>query len=65
MARYASRLTFGSEGTDYEERITYARMREQRLAKARAALKKHKIAAALLCQADNVRYVSGIAFPAF
>ncbi|HVP78306.1 MAG TPA: Xaa-Pro peptidase family protein [Thermodesulfobacteriota bacterium] len=65
MARLGSKLLFGTEGVDWEERINFARMREERLSRTRAALKKYKIAACLLCQPDNVRYVTGIAFPTF
>ena len=65
MARLSSKLLFGSEGVDWEERINFARMREERLSRARAAMKKHGIAACLLCQPDNVRYVTGITFPTF
>jgi Xaa-Pro aminopeptidase len=65
MARLGSKLLFGTEGVDWEERIHFARMREERLSRARAAMKKHEIAACLLCQPDNVRYVTGIAFPTF
>jgi len=38
--------------------IDATRMRQERLAKAKAALKKNKIAAALLTRPENVRYVS-------
>lgn len=65
MARLSSKLFFGGEGVDWEERINFARMREERLARARAAMNKHEIAACLLCQPDNVRYVTGIRFPTF
>jgi len=65
MARLASKLLFGSEGVDWEERINFARMREERIARARAAMNKHELAACLLCQPDNVRYVTGITFPTF
>ena len=65
MARLGSKLLFGTEGVDWEERINFARMREERLSRAREAMKKHEIAACLLCQPDNVRYVTGITFPTF
>ena len=65
MAQLASKLLFGTDGVDWEERIHFARMREERLERARAALRQHRIAACLLCQPDNVRYVTGIAFPTF
>jgi len=65
MVRLSAKLLFGSEGVDWEERINFARMREERLSRARAAMEKHGIAACLLCQPDNVRYVTGITFPTF
>jgi len=65
MARLASKLLFGSEGVDWEERINFVRMREERLAKARTAMRKYGLAACLLCQPDNVRYVTGMTFPTF
>lgn len=65
MSRLSSKLLFGIDSVDWEERINFTRMREERQAKARAAMKKHGLAACLLGQADNVRFVTGIRFPAF
>ncbi|MFC1867075.1 M24 family metallopeptidase [Thermodesulfobacteriota bacterium] len=65
MAQMSSKLFFGTAGVDCEERINFARMREERLDKAREALNKHGIGACLLCQSDNVRYTTGVAFPTF
>ena len=65
MAKFASKLLFGSEGTDWEERINFAQMREDRLSKARKALRENNIPVCFLCQSDNIRYVTGVKFPSF
>lgn len=54
------KLAFGVAGTDWQERINFARMREERLAKTQAAMKKHGIAACLLTRPENIRYVTGV-----
>ena len=53
------RLSWGMAGVDWEERINFARMREERLAKARAALAEAGVDAALLT-GENVRYTTAI-----
>ena len=58
MAKYAVRPFGGPEAVDWSERINTARMREERLAKAQASLKKHGIAACLLMRPENMRYVT-------
>jgi len=58
MAKFAIRLFGGPEAVDWSERINMARMREERLAKAQASLKKHGIAACLLMRPENMRYVT-------
>ena len=58
MAKFASRLPWGQEATDWDERINFVRMREERLAKTRLALKKDGVAACLLARPENVRYVT-------
>jgi len=58
MAKFAVRPFGGPEAVDWSERINTARMREERLAKARASLKKHGIAACLLMRPENMRYVT-------
>ena len=65
MVKFAPKLLFGSEGVDWEERIDFARMRKDRFEKTQRYLKKHNIAVCLLCQPDNVRYTTGVKFPAF
>ncbi|OGP65298.1 MAG: hypothetical protein A2170_13025 [Deltaproteobacteria bacterium RBG_13_53_10] len=54
------KLAFGAGGTDWQERIDFARMRKERLAKGQSMMKKYGIPAALLTRADNIRYMTGI-----
>jgi len=58
MAKFAVRPFGGPEAVDWSERINTTRMREERLAKAQASLKKHGIAACLLMRPENMRYVT-------
>jgi len=58
MAKFAVRPFGGPEAVDWSERINMTRMREERLAKAQAALKKYGIAACLLMRPENMRYVT-------
>jgi Xaa-Pro aminopeptidase len=58
MAKFAVRPFGGPEAVDWSERINTARMREERLAKAKASLKKNGIAACLLMRPENIRYVT-------
>ena len=59
MARLTPSLPFGSAGVDWQERVNFVRMREERLHKARAAMKKHGLAACVLTRHDNIRYTTG------
>jgi Xaa-Pro aminopeptidase len=58
MIKFGLRTYGGSEAVDWAERINYARMRQERLAKAQASMKKNGIAACLLLRNENMRYVS-------
>jgi len=51
--------------TDYMAGINFARMREERLRKAQAALKRHNIAAALFMRHENIRYAVAVKGHAF
>ena len=53
MAKFASRLPWGQEATDWDERINFARLREERLAKTKIALKKKGVAACLLARPEE------------
>jgi Xaa-Pro aminopeptidase len=58
MAKFLVNPFGGPEAVDWAERINTARMREERLAKAQASLKKNGIAVCLLTRPENVRYVT-------
>ena len=51
--------------TDYQEGINFDRMRSERLAKAKAALKRHNLAAALFVRHENLRYTIAVKGHAF
>ena len=54
------KLAFGVGGTDWQERINFARMRQERLAKGQAMMKKYGFASALLTRGENIRYMTGV-----
>ena len=60
MVKMSSKLTFGTDATDWQERINVSRMREERAEKARQAMRKNGVAALLATQAHNVRYLTGL-----
>ena len=51
--------TPGHMGVDFERRVDFDRLRDYRLARARAALASSDLGAVLLFDAYNIRYVSG------
>lgn len=55
--------SFGSVGTDWQERINWQRMREHRLARARAAMRSHGLGAILCMYDENVRYITSTLTP--
>jgi Xaa-Pro aminopeptidase len=54
------KLAFGTGATDWQERINFDKMRQDRLAKGQAMMKKHGIASALLTRPENIRYMLGL-----
>ena len=50
---------------DTEGIVNFSRMRKERTMKARAAMKKNGLAAALLLRPENVRYVTSTRYPDF
>lgn len=48
----------GRMGVDFEERVDFARLRDYRLSRARAALEASELGALLLFDMNNVRYVT-------
>jgi Xaa-Pro dipeptidase len=57
-------LRFGPEAKDYQEGINVVRMRQERLARAQARMKREGIAAAILAGPD-FRYTTGLRTPMF
>lgn len=50
--------SFGTVGTDWQERINWQRMREYRLARAREAMHRHQLGAMLAMYDENIRYIT-------
>jgi len=53
-------LSYGPAGIDWQERINFARMREERAAKVRTLMRKYNIPAMLLFSNENIRYTIGL-----
>ncbi len=54
---------FGLIGTDWQERVDWARLRKHRLERARERMKAHGLGAMLLMYDENVRYVTSTLTP--
>ena len=52
-------MTFGTMSVDFEERVNYERLRQDRLAKAKEQLKVYGLGALLCYDFDNIRYITG------
>ena len=63
MIEQQKRLWHGTMGVDWQERIDFARMRQERLAKMQATLKKHGAAALIVTSVAAKRYCTGIRSP--
>ena len=53
-------LSFGPGGVDYQNRINFERMREERLERTRQKMRKHGIPALLLFNQKNIRYATSV-----
>jgi Xaa-Pro aminopeptidase len=53
--------TPGRMGVDFEERVDFARLREYRLSRAKAALEASDLGALLVFDNNNIRYLTGVA----
>lgn len=60
MVRMASRLTFGTKVTDWQDRINVERMRRERAARAIQVMKKRGVPAILTARNENIRYMTGL-----
>ncbi|MBI2179971.1 MAG: hypothetical protein HYU31_04030, partial [Deltaproteobacteria bacterium] len=47
MVKFASKVTFGAESADWQERINTERMRQYRVERAQKIMRKHGMAAML------------------
>ncbi len=58
-----STSSFGTVGTDWQERINWGRLRKYRLNRAREAIKRHGLGALLLMYDENIRYTTATLSP--
>lgn len=58
MVKMSSKLLFGKDSMDIREGINFARMRDERSAKAKKVLKQRGIPAILVTGEPNVRYLT-------
>src|SRR5262249_55232791 len=54
---------FGIAGLDWQQRVNWDRLREYRIERARAMMKKHGLGALLCMYDENVRYITGTLTP--
>ncbi len=57
---YQPRRVFSTTATDWQARVDFARMRRDRLARAREQMDKHDLGALVLFVGENIRYVTGV-----
>jgi Xaa-Pro dipeptidase len=65
MVKMSSKLLFGKDSMDIREGINFARMRDERSAKAKKVLKQRGIPAILVTGEPNVRYLTSFTFSEF
>ena len=63
MVTPAPKLTFGPGSADWQERINVDRLRQERVGRARAIMRKHGIPALLATENHNLRYLTGLRMP--
>ena len=52
-------MRYGTMGVDFEERVNFDRLRRERLAKAKEALKASDLGSLVCYDFDNIRYITG------
>lgn len=52
---------YGQFGRDYEEGVSFERLRKERLQKTREAMVRHGLGALVVFNGENIRYITGIA----
>src|SRR5207244_5185229 len=56
-------VSFGTVGTDWQERIDWARLRQYRISSARERMKAAGLGAALCMYDENIRYITATLTP--
>jgi Xaa-Pro aminopeptidase len=59
MSEGEGTMTVGTMAVDFEERVNYERLRQDRMAKVKEQLKTHGLGALLCYDFDNIRYITG------
>jgi len=57
--QYSPADTFGQDAVDWQSRVDFPRLREQRLQRTREAMRNAGVEALLLSLGDNIRYATG------
>lgn len=52
-------MSYGTMAVDFEERVSYKRLRRERLSKAKEQVDAHNLGALLCFDFDNIRYITG------
>ncbi len=55
---YAERLAYGTMGADWQDRINWERLRNERTARGFDLMKKHGSSVFILTTAENQRYMT-------
>ena len=58
--QYASKLIYGNEVSDWQERLNTDRMRRERAERAKRIMREHGIPALLEANSANIRYLTGL-----
>ena len=56
-------MSFGTMAVDFEERINFSRLRNERLQKAKQSIKDYGLGAVLCYDSNNIRYITGAHAP--
>lgn len=56
-------MSFGTMGVDYEMRVDFARLRRERLEKAKEQIRRHELGALLCFDHNNIRYITSTHAP--
>ncbi len=58
--QYEPRRIYSTTSTDWQERVNFDRMRQERLARAKQMMDKHGLGALVCFVGENVRYITGV-----